>query len=59
MLSEYKHSKMDQRGHVEAHGLLPSLVLFLARHFPQLSWPPVRFTGHVQSSGVLVIAPSS
>jgi len=43
-MSEHKHSKINQRGHVKARGLLPSLVLFLARHFPQLSWPPVRFT---------------
>ena len=39
-----KIQKANQRGHVEARGLLPSLVLFLAQHFPQLSWPPVRFT---------------
>jgi len=43
MISEHKHSKINQRGHVKARGLLPLLVLFLARHFPQLSWPPVRF----------------
>ena len=43
-MSEHKHSKINQRGNVKARGLLPSLMLFLARQFPRLSWPPVRFT---------------
>ncbi len=44
MISEHKASKINQQGHVEARGLLPSLVLFLARRFPQLRSQPVRFT---------------
>ncbi len=44
MMSEHKHSKMNQCGNVKASGLFPSLVLFLARQFPRCSWPPVRFT---------------
>jgi hypothetical protein len=43
MLSEHKHSKINKGVPLDARGLLPSLVLFFARHFPQLGWPPVRF----------------